>query len=535
MVEPATLSALIRHAAEQKPNGVAVVEGERSITYAAFHELVQQAAAWLYQAGVARGSRIAIWLPNRLEWLVLLFAAARLGASVVAVNTRFRSAEVSYLLRTSGATWLFLQPDFRRIDFASVLGGVDDQMIPDLRHVVTVGAQGTSVTNVLGRRVRRFVLDDLPNERVDDQAFPDAPAIYYTTSGTTGGPKLVEHPQRSLASHAADVAQAFGLYQSDSRVLLMLPLCGTFGATSALAALAAGAPLVIQDAFDPAEVAHLLKAHAVTHTFGGDDMFARILEHCSEPRPFPAARLFGYAIFQPGALAFAESAWDRGVPIYGLYGSSELQALLSAQPSALPVSERIKGGGRLVSNDARVRVRDPETGALLPPGKVGEIEIRSPRSGFRCYLDNPQATAAATTEDGYFRTGDLGYARDDATFVFETRLGDAMRIGGFLVSPSEIEDVIKDIGGVADAQVVSVTVSGKSQPIAFVIAVPSATLTAEAVQSAAGKTMASFKVPARVWFVDRFPVTQSANGTKIQRGKLRDMALERLAKETASD
>jgi acyl-coenzyme A synthetase/AMP-(fatty) acid ligase len=86
MVEPATLSALIRHAAEQKPNGIAAVEGERSITYAAFHELVQRAAVWLNQAGVGRGSRIAIWLPNRLEWLVLLFAAARLGASVVAVE-----------------------------------------------------------------------------------------------------------------------------------------------------------------------------------------------------------------------------------------------------------------------------------------------------------------------------------------------------------------------------------------------------------------------------------------------------------------
>src|SRR5262249_820280 len=154
-----------------------------------------------------------------------------------------------------------------------------------------------------------------------------------------------------------------------------------------------------------------------------DEMFARILEHCPEPRPFPAARTFGYAIFQPGGQAVAERAWDRGAPLCGLYGSSELQALLAVQPPTLPLSERIAGGRCPVSSEARVRVRDPDSGALLPPGQVGEIEIKSPRSAFAGYLDNPEATAAAITDDGYFRTGDLGSVRDEATFVFETRLG----------------------------------------------------------------------------------------------------------------
>ena len=236
---------------------------------------------------------------------------------------------------------------------------------------MVVGAHGAGAKEILGRRVRPFVLGDLPDASVSARASPDAPALYYTTSGTTSGPKLVEHTQRSLAMHAADVAHAFGLGEPDARVLLMLPLCGTFGATSAFGALAAPAPLVIQDAFDAAEAANLLKAHAVTHTFGSDDMFARILERCPGPRPFPAARLFGYAIFQPGGQAFAEGAWDRGVPLYGLYGSSELQALLAVQPHALPLSERVAGGGHLVSGGARVRVRDPDFGraAAAGPGR----------------------------------------------------------------------------------------------------------------------------------------------------------------------
>jgi fatty-acyl-CoA synthase len=243
--------------------------------------------------------------------------------------------------------------------------------------------------------------------------------------------------------------------------------------------------------------------------------------------------LFGYGIFQPGGQGFARNAWDRGLPIHGIYGSSELQALLSVQPATLPVPERVKAGGRLVSNEARARARDSQTGAVLPPGGVGELEIKSARSAFTGYLDDPSATTAAIDEDGYFRTGDLGYVRDDGTFVFETRLGDVMRIGGFLVSPIEIEDVLEGISGVVDAQVVSVTIGGKNQPVAFVIVDRNATPTAEAIRLQAGKAMASFKVPARVWFVDRFPVTESANGTKIQHSKLREMALERLAEEMA--
>jgi fatty-acyl-CoA synthase len=322
MGEPSTFSALTARLVEQKPDGIAFVEQERSTTYAAFADLVPRTAAWLQKAGVGHGSRLAVWLPNRLEWLLLLFAAARLGASIVAVNTRLRGAEITYLLQRSKATWLFLQPEFRRIDFASVLAGVDGEAIPDLSHVVVVGACGTGAADILGRAAGCFGLDDLPNDRADDRTDPDAPAIYFTTSGTTGGPKLVEHSQRSLVAHAADVARAFGFVEPDSRILLMLPLCGTFGSATALAALTAQAPLVIQDAFDAAEAAHLLEAHAITHTFGGDDMFARILEHCSGPCPFPAARLFGYAIFQPGGQAFAQSAWDRGLPIHGVYGSS---------------------------------------------------------------------------------------------------------------------------------------------------------------------------------------------------------------------
>ncbi|MES3015886.1 MAG: acyl-CoA synthetase, partial [Pseudomonadota bacterium] len=158
----------------------------------------------------------------------------------------------------------------------------------------------------------------------------------------------------------------------------------------------------------------------------------------------------------------------------------------------------------------------------------GELEIRAPTS-FVGYLDNPEANAKAFDADGFFRTGDIGRLRADGSFVFETRSGDAIRLGGFLVSPVEIEEVIRQVAGVADAQVVAVELGHQARCAAFVILQPGAVVAEADVTAWVNARMAGYKVPARVWFVDAYPITQSANGDKIQRARLRDMAQSRLA------
>ena len=182
-----------------------------------------------------------------------------------------------------------------------------------------------------------------------------------------------------------------------------------------------------------------------------------------------------------------------------------------------------------MSSEAKVRVRDAETGELAARGIAGEIEISAP-SRFLGYFHNAEATRDAITADGFFRTGDIGRLRGDGSFVYETRAGDAMRLGGFLVAPGEIEDELKSCTGVADAQVVAVDLNGQARCVAFVIAAgappPQETLVARLRERLAG-----YKVPARIYVVDAFPVTDSANGVKIQRAKLRAMAMERIAAE----
>jgi fatty-acyl-CoA synthase len=486
---------------------------------------IDQTAAWLAAQGIGHGDVVAVWLVNRVEWIALLFAAARCGVTVAAVNTRYRSAEVAHLLRHSGAKLLVMEAAFRSIDFASILADIAKADVPSLEKLAVVGADAMRA--------------HWPCVRFDafEKAYPpapsredvDLPVLLYTTSGTTKGPKLVAHSQATLATHAVSIATALALSPQRHSLLAMLPFCGTFGMTSLLAFLAAGVTTHVLNAFEAEPALKLLGEHRITHSFGSDEMFRRILALTDAPRPFPHAEVFGFAAFQPGWREFASEAGARGLPLFGLYGSSEVQALFSIGRRDAAFADRIEGGGWPMSPDARVRVRDTETGELAADGISGEIEISAP-SRFLGYFGNPQATREAITADGFLRTGDIGRLRGDGSFIYETRAGDAMRLGGFLVAPGEIEDELKSCAGVADAQVVAVDLKGQARCAAFVISTKEPPRQ-EALIAHLRERLASYKVPARIYFVESFPVTDSANGVKIQRAKLRAMAMERIAAE----
>lgn len=496
------------------------------VSRAEFSAQVERTAAWLAAQGTGKGDVVAVWLVNRIEWLVLLFAAARLGAVVAAVNTRYRSAEVAHLLKLSGAKLMVVEAAFRAIDFAAILADVAEDEVPALQRLAVVGADEIPAQWPCVR-FDAFARPYPPAPPAQDDV--DLPVLLYTTSGTTKGPKLVAHSQRTLATHAASVARALDLSPQRHALLAMLPFCGTFGMTSLLGFIAAGATIHVLDAFEAAPALKVLGEHEITHSFGSDEMFRRILALTDAPRPFPHLEVCGFAAFQPGWRELAAAAEARGLPLFGLYGSSEVQALFSIARASDAFADRIEGGGWPVSPDAVVRVRDTETGELAAQGVSGEIEISAP-SRFLGYFNNPDATRDAITADGFFRTGDIGRLRGDGAFVYETRAGDAMRLGGFLVAPGEIEDELKACTGVADAQVVAVDLKGAAGCVAFVIPA-SEPPQPEILVARLRERLAGYKVPARIYLVDAFPVTDSANGVKIQRARLRAIAMERIAAE----
>ena len=388
-------------------------------------------ASGLRALGIGPGDRVALWLPNIPQWLALFFACARIGAVAVSVNTRFRASEVEDIVGRSGCRMLVLWPTFKSIDFAGILQAVDPAALSSLTDIVTFSPAGdVSDFRFAGRRCTAYADLARHDEEAVAAAGAESRCVIFTTSGTTRAPKFVCHAQKGIVQHVRDVAVGFGMTTPGSCVLQALPLCGVFGFTQALAALAGGAPMRMIAVFDEVTAAGVIQAESITHVNGSDEMLVRLLAARPEPRPFPQLRSFGFARFNPALEDLVERAQARGVIACGLYGMSECLALYALQPLTLPAAERSKGGGALISPQASVRVRDPQTGRVLAAGEQGELELRGP-SLLLEYFGNPQASKEAFTDDGWFRSGDLGYLETDGRFCYLTRIGDVLRLGGF--------------------------------------------------------------------------------------------------------
>jgi fatty-acyl-CoA synthase len=511
---PRTLGALMAWS-QLDPAGSAVTDVAGTLTRRAFQDRVLCFAAGLRKAGVDPGARVALWLPNGADYLAAIFACARLGALAVHVNTRFRTAEVGSLLRRSRAVALMTEWGFPAVDFPSIFATVPAEDRATVRCVLS--SQITpAVSELAGLPV--LSLHGATSDAGPDEAAANRPCLTFTTSGTTAGPKLVLHDQQAIAGHAFDVARYIGLDARDAVLLGALPFCGTFGNVAAMAAIAGGAHIVCLAQFHGEAAVELIHKHRVTHVFGGDDLFGRLTASAGG-RTFHTVRFSGFAAFHSTAAASIAAAEAAGMQPRGLYGSSELQALFSISEG----ENRLFGGGVPVNSQARLAVRDPETGEVLPSGASGELWVDAP-SRFIGYLENSLATERAIDSDGMFRTGDLARL-SGAGFIYEARIGDAMRLGGFLVSPEEIEAVIQALHGVAGVQVVAASRGdGDPVPVAFVRPNDGAQLDEAALRARCLELLARFKVPERIVVIEAFPIVESPNGPKVQKVRLREMA-----------
>ena len=530
MTTPRSISQLIDTLVADNPDATAFHYRGDSLDYAGLDARARRLAGFLASRGVAPGDRVAFWLPSVPAYLVLFLACTRLGAIAVAVNTRYRAAEVSDILQRSRAKVLALWPGFRDIDFTAILDGVDPSLLSAI-DTVLVYDEDSQPPRTIGHLSDRTTVSFAEAEACppfqEDFGGPDAPCNIFTTSGTTSCPKLVLHRQFAIAHHAVEVVRGFGLDRPDTVTLQALPFCGVFGFCQLMAGLASGRPMVMLAAFDASEAVRLCARYRVTQFNATDDMVDRMLAATPNDDPFAALDFVGYAAFNRELDDLPARAETRGVRMVGLWGMSEMQALVSRRDADAPLPERRKAGGRLVSPDAQARVRDPESNRLLPPGEAGMLEIRGP-SRMVEYLDNPDATAETITDDGYVRTGDLAMLEEDGGFEFLARMGDTLRLGGFLVAPAEIESEVMELPGVTAAQVVEASDAGRTRPVAFVTLDAGAVLNEPAALARCAERLANFKRPARIVAVDAFPVTDSANGKKIQRAKLRDMAQDLL-------
>ena len=423
----------------------------------------------LLDSGVEPGDRVALQLPNGLNATLAILGAGVVGVCTVAVNTRYSEAEAEDLIRRSGA-----------------------------------------------RRVPPPSVSTTAQHDPDNTDLAESPFVVFTTSGTTSKPKMVLHHQRSIVDHAHDVVGRFGL-TADDVVLVALPLCGTFGLTSMMGALAADAAVIVEP-FDAETTGATIERERVTCMNGSDDMFHRLLE---TGRDLSSVRLGGYARFNSSLTDLVERGDRAGMTLTGLYGMSEVQALFSLRDPDGPAAQRCRPGGTLTSAAASYRIVD------------GELQVRGP-SLFAGYLaEGGDAIDDELTgrhlDDGWFRTGDLATVDDDRTFHYESRLGDVLRLGGFLVAPEEIIEVITSLPDIREAQAVAVERPGGTRPVAFVITGSGEEADAEAVIATCRDRLARYKAPVAVLTVHEFPVTDGPNGVKVRLTELRDIAAAALS------
>jgi fatty-acyl-CoA synthase len=463
------------------------------------------AAAMLAARGYRRGDALALWLPNGPVWMQLLFAAARLGVLIVPISTRYKTAEVRHLLTVSRARGIVVARHFLDIDYGAIATGLQAE-VETLDEVIE--------------------LADF-NRFIEAGNAPPAPATgtvadalcCFSTSGTTGFPKLAVHDHAGIARHAAHVAGALGVERGDA-MLLVLPLYGVFGFVAALGTLAGGGACVFMPVFDAADVARAVPRHRITHFAGSDAMFDAVFR--IEGADFSTWKRGALADFVGLPLQVTRRAEDFGIHLSGTYGSSECFALMSLHPPQEGTEERARAGGVPVDPAIEVRVVDPDTGAARAQGVPGEIQIRGPNV-LTGYLHNREATAKAMTPDGWYRSGDLGYL-DVRGFVYLARMGDSLRLRGYLVNPAEIETCLMQHASVSGAQVVGVNRPGEGDiAVAYVLAGDGAP--EEAVLLAhCRERMAAYKVPRRIVTLDAFPSINGPNGIKIQKRTLREMA-----------
>lgn len=529
-----TLSRLLGDLAERHGDETALIHEEETLTFAQLADRSSRLAGGLAELGVKPGDKVAVWLPNTFAWVELEFALARLGAVAVSINTMFRAFEVQDILARSGARMLVLWPGFKGIDYLSIVAEIDAGQIPELETLILLESDRSALGETSLARLRTTAYEDLlTHDRMEeDSGTPEAPCHVVTSSGSTGAPKLVLHSQRGLLWHSRALAEAFSYTDPDCVVLGMLPFSGVFGLNTVMAAVAAGRPTVLMSVFDADDAVRLIEAHGVTHTTAADVMLRQILSIANgTPERISSLREAGFGAFSGDPNELVAEGDNFGKKFYTGYGSSEAQTFMALQPPDADAERRARAGGVPISEEMDVRVRDGETGELLPREEPGELEIRGPHVTVG-YINNPQAKEENFTDDGYLRSGDLGYLTDDG-LVYISRTGDALRLSGFLVNPREIEGYLEGLPGIAAAQVVGASTEQGTRTVAFVVVEEDHELDEASVVDRCQEAMAKFKVPKRVIALEDFPTVDSANGRRVQRKKLREMAEESLEGEEA--
>lgn len=532
MPSPTTLPGLVAATTQRDPAAVAMVDDTGRLTRAELTDQIGRCAAGLRRAGVRPGSTVGLLCTNRAEWVVSALGAMTAGAQVAAFTTWARQWDLDHLLEHSGCDVLISVDAVGDADLVPMLAELLPEAFaapdrswssvryPRLSALVLLGDK----TNTPGVTPFAELLVDGDEKGPFDPVDPESTAMVLYTSGSTARPKAVQLRHDHAVAHAEQVAERMGVTEAD-RVLVPVPLFWSYGGANALVVcLATGATVVLQETFDAGRALTAIQEQGCTAVYTLPNITQALLEHPDFHPERVATLRRGMTI---GPLRDVRAAAeDLGVTdVCNAYGSTEMYGGAAVTPHDWPLERRLASQGTPLPG-MTVTVRDPATGEVLPAGQAGELTVVGHvTSG---YLGQPDATSAAFTADGAFRTGDLGLVDETGELHFIGRASDMIRIGGINVSPLEVEDFLGQHDAVEEVLVVGTDDPGRGQvAIAFVT---TAVAPDEPARRALEKTllahcrgqMAAYKVPARIVVgINELPRTPTG---KLTRSPLADAA-----------
>ena len=496
-MEQGIFSIFGRHAATAPDAPFLILPDQRVISYAAALARVGQIARLFSELGVARGDRIAVQVEKGAEALLTYLATLSIGAAYLPLNTAYTPAELDFFLRDA-APALFIH---RPADEGALAPLCRTIGIP---HRLTLAPDGDGTLS--------SEADARPVESAVRVASDDLAAILYT-SGTTGRSKGAMLTHGNLASNARTLAEIWRFTAAD-RLLHALPIFHTHGLFVATnVSIVAGSAIVMLPKFDAAELIRLMPQASVL--MGVPTFYTRLLAEPGFTREVAAhMRLFVSGSAPLSAETHKEFRARTGHAILERYGMTETNMNTSNPYDG----ERVPGSVGLPLPGVELRITDPASGAPLPVGEAGMIEVRGPNV-FKGYWHLPDKTAEELRANGFFTTGDLGVVDERGYVSIVGRAKDLIICGGFNVYPAEVEALLDAIPGVAESAVIGVPHPDMGEGVVAVLQRRDAGLDEAAIMAALDGKLARFKQPRRIVFVSELP--RNTMG-KIQKKQLRE-------------
>ncbi|RJY10286.1 AMP-binding protein [Aurantiacibacter aquimixticola] len=503
-----TIGQLLRDQAARNGDVDALVEGKldgtsgRRWTYAELLADAERMAKGL-AARFQPGERVAVWGPNLPEWVLVEYAAALAGLTLVTVNPAYQKRELDYVLRQSNSACLFLIPEVRGNPMHQIAEEVAKDL-PTLREIVDMTDPDAMFTDPSGT---------LPDVDTND------PAQIQYTSGTTGFPKGVVLSHRNLTNNARLFVKIGELAEKQT-TLGLTPLFHTMGCSmGVLGSLQSATTYVPLLVFDPNAALDLIEREKVSWSICVPTMaVAMVAAQKAKPRDLSSLKLLGMggAMVAPDLARAVEKV--LGAQAMVAYGQTESSPLItSGRPS--DSFEDMTGTIGQPALGCEVGIFDPATDEILPCDTVGEIRARS-YATMLGYNDNPEATAEAVDAEGWLHTGDLGMMNDRGYTVITGRVKDMIIRAGENLFPAEIENVLLEHGGVAECAVVGVPDEVLGEAVAaFVRMEEGHAMDPEELRAHCRSQISAPKCPAYWEEVESWPLTGSG---KIQKFKLRD-------------